>query len=204
VSAERGAVGDTITVTPAANAQADWGLVLEYVGGATTSPRGISRASGAAYRFDYERLELAADWNVRFFTWSDSTDVRTSPAAFAAVTRGSPIATRDVPRLDYFWYRPTVAGLPQEKWAAVATSTDTIPPGDYSLRAISDDAVRVWIDGRLAIDDRTPHESAIDYAPIARGRHDIRVEYYQVGGWTELRLDLVRGTGGGNGSPGPH
>jgi hypothetical protein len=54
------------------------------------------------------------------------------------------------------------------------------------------------------IDNWKPHESEVDYAPITPGRHDIRVEYAQVGGWTELRLDIVRGAPRSKGSPGPH
>ena len=69
----------------------------------------------------------------------------------------------------------------------------TLGPGLYTLRTISDDAVRVWVDGKLVIDHWTPHESAIDAAPIAAGHHEIRVEYYQVDGWTEFRLDILRG-----------
>jgi hypothetical protein len=102
------------------------------------------------------------------------------------------------------WYRPTIAGVPQAKWALEATSAVTLSPGTYTLRTISDDAVRVWVDGKLAIDDWTPHESTVDAVPLAAGRHELRVEYYQVDGWTELRLDIVRGRQRASGSPGPH
>ncbi|OYW03117.1 MAG: hypothetical protein B7X11_03455, partial [Acidobacteria bacterium 37-65-4] len=71
-------------------------------------------------------------------------------------------------------------------------------------RTISDDAVRVWVDGKLAIDDWAPHESVVDHAPLAGGRHRLRVEYYQVDGWVELRLDFVRGTESSTGTAGPH
>jgi hypothetical protein len=64
--------------------------------------------------------------------------------------------------------------------------------------------VRVWIDGTLAIDNWTPHESAVDNAPLSGGRHVIRVVHYQVDGWTELRVDFVRGTQRSRGSAGPH
>jgi alpha-L-fucosidase len=74
----------------------------------------------------------------------------------------------------------------------------------YTLRAISDDGVRVWLDGKLVIDDWTPHESRVDNAPIRSGRHMLRVEYYQVDGWTELRVEVVRGRHRSDGSPGPH
>ena len=44
-----------------------------------------------------------------------------------------------------------------------------------SLRTISDDGVRVWIDDALVIDNWKPHESEVDYAPVSGGRHAIRV-----------------------------
>ena len=102
------------------------------------------------------------------------------------------------------WYRPGL-GLPQEQWALSATTPIELPPGGpYTLRTISDDAVRVWVDGRLAIDRWTPGESRVDHAEIAPGRHDLRVEYFQVDGWVELRVESVRGSPRSPGSPGPH
>jgi hypothetical protein len=64
--------------------------------------------------------------------------------------------------------------------------------------------IRVWVDDRLVSDNWTPHESTVDTAPIAPGRHELRVEYYQVAGWTELRVEIVRGEQRSTRSPGPH
>ena len=198
VSPGRGRVGDTITVTP--GSRGDFMLVLEYKGGAVVSPRGERTASGAPYYFSYERLDASTSWDVRFFPYADTSELR----SFSTITQKPPIASDRRERLDYFWYRPTMPGLPQEKWVAVATGNISLGSGAYSLRTISDDAVRVYIDGALAIDNWKPHESEVDYAPITPGRHDIRIEYAQVGGWTELRLDVVRGAPKSKGSPGPH
>jgi hypothetical protein len=112
--------------------------------------------------------------------------------------------TRQEPRLDYMWYRPTIPNLPQAKFAAVATSTVTLGPGEYTLRSIADDAVRVWIDDKLVIDDWKPHDSTVTNVPLAPGQHNLRVEYYQVDGWVELRVEIVRGVQRSAGSPGPH
>ena len=123
----------------------------------------------------------------------------------AALLRGAPMLERQEPRLDYMWYRPRITALPQERWALEATTTIELPPGEYTLRAISDDAARVWVDGRLAIDDWTPHESRVAHAPLAGGRHALRVEYHQVGGWSELRVEVLKGPPPrSTGSPGPH
>jgi len=202
VSRTSGRVGDTVAVTPAAGA--DWAIQLEYRGTATVSPRGIRRAAGAPYRFSYSRFEPPADWTMRFFAWTGSTDPRSRPEEFAALLRGTPLLTHQASHLDLEWYRPQIAGVPQERFAVEATGSVTLPPGMYTLRSITDDAVRVWVDGVLVIDDWTPHESVVDHAPLTGGRHDLRVQYYQVDGWVELRLEIVRGNERSVGTAGPH
>ncbi|HEX7020300.1 MAG TPA: right-handed parallel beta-helix repeat-containing protein [Gemmatimonadaceae bacterium] len=204
LSKQRGRVGDTVVVTPVAGRAGDWDVTLEYRGAPTVSPRGTHRPAAAPYRFSFSRFEPASNWDIRFFAWSDSTDPRTKTAAFENVLKGAPITTVAAPRLDYMWYSPTVKGVPQEKFAVLATSRVMLPAGTYTMRTISDDAIRVWVDGKLVIDDWKNHESAIDTARVTGGAHDVRVEYYQLDGWTELRLDFVRGDEQAGGSPGPH
>ncbi len=134
-------------------------------------------------RFSYGRFEPRIEWTVRMLD-----------------------STRVLPRLDFMWYRPprSYAFLPQANWSLDARGTVTLETGTYSIRTISDDAVRVWIDSVLVIDDWTPHESQVDYAPLAAGKHDLHVEYHQVDGWVELRVDIIRGSARSPGSPGPH
>ena len=206
ISARNGRIGDTISVTPATSSSgADWAVNLEYTGAATTSPSGVRRAAGVPSAFSYSRFEPATQWDVRFFAWADSTDPRSRADAFNALLRTTPIITRSEPRLDYMWFRPTIAGLPQSRFALEATTTVTLPAGDYTLRTISDDAVRVWVDDTLVIDRWTPHESALAYAAIRGGSHRLRVQYAQVEGWTELRVEILRGVVRRSmGSDGPH
>jgi copper-binding protein NosD/PA14 domain-containing protein len=178
-----GRIGDTLVVTPAHDSLGDWSVTLEYRGAATVSPRGTRRAAGLPYRFSYGRFEPPIDWSVRFFTWSDTAN------RFA-----QPIDSLHESRLDFMWYRPPrpFTHLPQERWSLKAPGEVDLPPGAYTLRAISDDAVRVWVDGALKIDAWDPHESRVDEVPLTGGRHELRVEYYQKDGWVELRVEIVR------------
>lgn len=202
VSAETGRIGDTITVTPRPDSSGDWEITLEYNGAATVSPRGAQLAAGRPYSFSYQRFEPVVDWTARFFKWTDSiTDPRKSPAAMTALLQSPPILTKHLPRLDYVGYR-ALPDLPRENFALEATSSVDLAPGEYTLRTISDDAVRVWLDGTLVIDNFTPHESAVDFASLSGGRHEIRVQYYQGDGWYELRVEIVRGKDRSGGSPG--
>ncbi len=183
LSRSAGRIGDTLAVTPATDSLGDWNVTLEYHGGATVSPRGIRRAAGQPYRFSFGRFEPPIDWSIRFFSWSDTASLFVQP-----------IDSGHAPRLDYMWYRPpgTLTRLPQERWSLRATGSVDLPPGSYMVRAISDDAVRVWVDGKLAIDAWDPHESRVDEAAMAGGRHELRVEYYQKDGWVELRAEIVK------------
>ena len=201
LSRTSGRVPDTIAVTPSPVAGADWALVLEYRGAATTSPRGVHHAAGTPIRFAYGRFEPAVQWTARVFAWSDSTDPRSRPDAFAALLRGTPLVTLHPPRLDVEGSGRLIPGVPAEHVALEATGTVTLARGTYTLRTISDDAMRVWVDGRLMIDQWKPHESAPGFATIAGGRHDLRVQYYQIDGWQELRVQIVRGVDRSPGTP---
>jgi hypothetical protein len=183
-------VGDTIVVTPQPGSTTDIRLDLEYVGEAVRAPGGATTAAGSAYPFRYERMVIAPEWQVRVIAWDSTSDPRSRAEAFHAKLTGAPLATLHHPRLDWMWYRPRIAGIPAERFAVSADASLTLPDGDYELIAISDDGVRVWVDDRLAIDHWTAHESVVDRAPLAAGRHRLRVEYYQVDGWVELRVDV--------------
>ena len=203
VSATSGRVGDTLTVTPDRDRD-EWSVSLEYRGAGTISPSGERRAPGEPYRFSYGRFEPRMDWDVRFFRWPDTTSAQLSQVAFDSLRRSSALLARREPRLDYMWYRPTIPGVPPSRFAIEATTAVSLPPGTYTLRTISDDAIRLWVDGALVIDHWTPHESAVDFASLSGGKHAIRVQYAQVEGWSELRVEVVRGSQRSTGSAGPH
>src|SRR6185369_3839711 len=173
LSSISGKIGDTITVTPTPESMGDWSLTLEYSG------KGVKKQS-----FSFNRFAPIIDWNIGFFAWTDSlTNPQTKPEAFDSLLHSTPIVASQTPHLDYEWYRPAIKGLPDDHYAALATGTVTLPDGDYTISTISDDAMRLWVDDKLLIDDWKPHESALGYAPITGGSHKLRVEYIQVDGY---------------------
>jgi parallel beta-helix repeat protein len=178
ISAGMGNFGDTIVVTPVPGLRDDWGVVLE---------------TEARRRFTWEWYEPRTYWYVRYFVWADST-----------TWDASPLRTDYESRLDGMWYRPRYPELPQSGWALEATATVDIPGGEHTLRTISDDAIQVWVDDSLVIDNWTPHGSTVDHAPLARGRHELKVRYRQVDGWVEYRVEILKGRIRSPGSPGPH
>jgi hypothetical protein len=62
--------------------------------------------------------------------------------------------------------------------------------GDYEISTLSDEGVRVWVDGKVVIDNWIPHTVQRD-AGVVRlpaGPVPIRIEYFQLAGDAILRL----------------
>ena len=178
LSETEGASGDTLVAIPLPGREGDWSVTL---------------ADSTGTPFAFQHFDPIAGWDERFYTWADS-----------ATWSGTPILTRQAPRLDMMWYGPPTHVIPQANWAMEATSSVDLGPGTYTLRTISDDAIQVWVDGKLAIDHWDPHESLVDTAWLTPGHHALKVRYRQVDGWVECRVEIVRGHVASTGSPGPH
>jgi parallel beta-helix repeat protein len=192
LDATAGRVPGLVTVTPAAGNLVDFDVQLTYTGAAVVSPRGQSVAAGAPYAFGYRRFFVPAAWQVRYFTFDEPSRPDRNPDAFARLVAGAPVKSDTRDRLDYMSGGSIADGLPRDRVALVAEADIDLPAGNYTLRTISDDGVRVWMDGERIVDRWTPHESAIDTASIAGGKRRFKVEYYEIGGFAELRLEILR------------
>lgn len=191
VSPAQGQVGDVVTVTPGAGSVVDYEVTLAYVGAAVTSLRGTVTPAGRPYLFSYSRYFAPVPWTIRFFSYPEAADPVKHPDAFAKVLAGEPVGTRlEADRIDYLSGGAVEDGVPADRFAFVAEGTADLPPGDYTLQVISDDGARVWVDGRLVLDAWAPHESRVDRVDIAGGRRRLKVEYYEAGGWAEMRFDI--------------
>jgi parallel beta-helix repeat protein len=177
VSAQRGPIPDAITLTPSA------GRVIDYE---------VRLRDASGKRFGYSRFFVPIDWQVRFYDFGSAPETPRKADGFAALTAGVPLKTERVDRLDYLSSRAIIAGLPVDHIALVADGEIELPAGGYTLRTISDDGVRVFIDGTHAIDNWIAHESLVDTAPLGAGRHRLRVEYYELTGFAELRVEVAK------------
>lgn len=189
LSAETGRVGDTLVVTPMTGREGDYRVELEYRGAAVTSPFGVRTAAGVPVRFAWVRYLLPVKWAVTFAR-TDSTG--NAPAATSAAPLQGIVAQRDTARLDFTWYGPP-KGIPA-KWVLTrAEASTTLAPGRYRIRTIADDAVRIYLDGKLLLDDWVPGESHVKEAEFAAtGTHQLVVLHWQKDGWYELRVDVER------------
>ncbi|MEI7834457.1 MAG: PA14 domain-containing protein, partial [bacterium] len=105
--------------------------------------------------------------------------------------------TRVDPRLDLYFNGPvsdTVDQLFSARWTGFVMP---LYSEKYTFSVTSDDGVRLWVDGKLLVDDWTAHgptefTGSIDL--LAGNTYDIRIEYFNSGGagminlaWSSLR-----------------
>ena len=192
VSPQNGRVPGEIAVTPVMSAIADFNMVLEYRGGDVSVPTWPEDASRLRVPIRYSRFFVPVDWRVRFYEYTEADDPVKQPQMFATRLAGPPLRTTAADRLDYISGGSLEDGVPKDRFAIVAEGTAAIPAGDYILRLISDDGARVWVDGELVVDAWEPHESRVDTAPLTGGKRRFKVEYYEIGGFAELRFTIQR------------
>ncbi len=132
----------------------------------------------------------------------DTTEIPDAGFATTAGLRGEYYGTtsltqlllvRTDPVVDFNWGMVAPdPSVPRENFS-VRWLGQVSPPvsGTYTLATVSDDGVRLWINGQLLIDDWTMHGTTEDDATISlsAGRlYDLRLEYFQGTGGAEIHL----------------
>ena len=173
-SARSGSIPGEIRVTPENRRVIDFTVTLR---------------DAAGRDFSYSRFFAPVDWRLRFF---DASGSKTPVPDMVLVSAQKPILETTSDRIDYLSGRAIASGLPNDHVAMIGEGVVDLPKGSFVLRTISDDGLRVWVDGKLVIDRFDVHESTVDEAPIAGGRHRLRVEYFEHVSWAELRVEIVK------------
>ena len=186
VSAREGSVPDALIVEkdPAADLLA---LRFDYICPVeTVNTFGEKIPAGRPYPFEFRRLEKKFDWKVQFFNY----DGDTPPQNMAAL---KPAAEKQVNDLYFAWWDKPAEGVNEDRFATVSTTEFTIAPGEYTMELTSDDGVRLYLDGKLIIDNWDVHEPETDEIKVRLdGKHNIRIEHFEAGGFGTLGWRLKR------------
>ena len=98
---------------------------------------------------------------------------------------GPPALVRDDEVIDFNWGAGSPAAeISSDQFSVRWTGKRTFEAGTYRFHALTDDGVRVWVDGRLIIDQWHDHPPSHYQTKVllSAGQHDIKVEYYERGG----------------------
>jgi len=107
---------------------------------------------------------------------------------------GTPTVTRTDPTLNFAWrYQGSPAtSIPTDNFSARWTGSVRPQYSDtYTFLTVSDETVRLWVDGRLIIDNTTPHGPTVNKGTIsleAGRQYSIRVDYTEFTGESYLKL----------------
>jgi PKD repeat protein len=104
---------------------------------------------------------------------------------------GAPVLVRNDVAISFNWgYNAPASGLPADNFSARWSRSLNMPGGLYRIYIQADDGVRLWVDGRLIIDEW--HDSSpvtyVDDVRFDPGRHDFRIEYYERSGGAQIDL----------------
>lgn len=103
------------------------------------------------------------------------------------------VLTRLDPTVDFDWGKDSPAPGVQKNNFSIRWTGQVEPSYSetYTFYTVSDDGVRLWVNGQLLIDHWNNHsvrEDSGSIALVAGQRYDIRLEYYENGGDAVARL----------------
>lgn len=136
-------------------------------------------------------------WQARWFSWKSGPDPRAGEQALAGWRElaAEPLVRQAVG----VWTSPlpdqeVADALGTDRFGMTAVARATFEPGRYRLSVVSDDGVRVRLDGATVLENWTWHGPTRDSADldIGPGEHELVLEYFQVDGGNALALELDR------------
>ena len=105
---------------------------------------------------------------------------------------GTPVFTRCESKINNYWGRSGPGnGVNNDNFSVRWTGQFQFEEGAYTFRTISDDGVRVWLDDKNITNAWKP-QSATTYTSrqqVEAGIHQVKMEYYERGGYAVARLD---------------
>jgi parallel beta-helix repeat protein len=200
-SAKSGTVPATITAKKLKDERTDINIQLEYVGEQITTPFGKIIAQGVPYFFLFKKFFQPVDWRV---TWYSLDTTLYNPLKtgqlFAPNIRMRPIKTEKAQALDYAWWGgiKTDEGIVQH-FITVADGSAKFEKGKYEIGVTWDDAVRIYVDDSLLINEWDPSKYDFNESPhkaieinLDEGIHHFHVEHIELGGFAALELKIKK------------
>ena len=201
ISSKSGNVPATITVKKLKAETTDIEIQLEYVGEEIKTPLGETITKGKPYSFSFRKFFQPIDWTVNWFS-VDTTAYNpiTTGELFAPNVKMRAARTEKTLKLDYAWWGGIKTDEGQMlQFITLAEGTGNFQQGEYEIGVTWDDAVRLYVDNKLLIDEWSPSKYTFDESPhktikldLSAGMHHFRVEHIELGGFATLALKIKK------------
>jgi parallel beta-helix repeat protein len=174
-------------------------IVAEYSGPSFIDQLGNRIPENSAYQFAFRKFFQPIDFTLRFYSF-DSTNNPIKANSIDGLVKQDPFKTERVNKLDYAWWGGIKSNDKQyTRFLTVAEGTADMEAGNYQLGYTWDDAVRIYLDDKLIVDEWNPSKYLFDESPnkkvqitVSDGLHKFRVEHVELGGFATLSLKLKR------------
>lgn len=181
------------------SAKNDIEIVAEYSGPSFTDQFGNTIPANTPYQFAFRKFFQPIDFTVKFYSF-DSTNNPIKTVLTDILTKQEPFKTEKVNKLDYAWWGGIKAGDKQfTQFLTVAEGSADMDEGKYELSVTWDDAVRIYMDDELIVDEWVPSKYVFDESPnrkvqiaVSKGLHKFSVEHVELGGFATLSIKLKK------------
>jgi parallel beta-helix repeat protein len=177
VDPQTGSLPARITLLAARDGLAEIGVDF-LVGGQRLSARGVL---------------LRSNWRVSLYSWSTDEDPRSGDESWKKIIAGRPLESVTTTAVDFVWgSRGPTPKVPADHFAVVATTKVNLPKGRWRFVTVSDDGVRLFVDGKPVLANWTWHGPTRDEAVIEveAGEHEVRIEYFEIDGYAQLQFTI--------------
>ena len=174
----------------------DISIDLEYAGEAVVTASGDKISKGKPYTFSYRKFFQPVRWMVLSYALDTAVfNPIKSDGLFAPGVRAQPVKSEADSVLDFVWWNGLKTNQGNfTQFMTIAEGSANFLKGDYEMSTTWDDAVRVYVDHKLVIDEWNPAVHQFDESPNKRivlhldGNHRFRVEHLNLGGLGVLSL----------------
>jgi len=199
ISASNGEFPVTITAEKKKESRTDILIELEYRGATMTTPFGEMIPSGKPYKFNFRKFFQPINWDVNWFNLDTNfyNPLKTG-SLFSPTARYRPVKSEKTEKIDYAWWGGLKTDDGQLKQFIITAEGEAqLAKGKYELSVTWDDAVRIYVDGKLVIDEWNPSKYTFDESPNRKirldldGNHRFRIEHIELGGFATLAFKLT-------------
>ena len=164
------------------------------------------RVKAAGFEDELQGTLISSLWDVTFFKWTESTDPREDVTAWRKLARGRTAVSAKTGQLvfPYGWGGPsdqkisetvTAAKLGGDHFGMIATTRLPLSAGRWQFATLSDDGIRVTVDGVTVIGNWAWHGPTRDTGTFDLAQDktvEIRVEHFEIDGFSTLELKISR------------
>jgi hypothetical protein len=195
---QKGTFPSKLTAQKQKAGRTDVEIVAQYTGASFTDQFGNTVEGAKPYTFTFRKFFQPIDYTVKFYAF-DSTHNPIKASTLTTLVKQEPFKTEKVNKLDYAWWGGIRAGNKQyPQFLTIAEGKADFLPGTYEVGITWDDAVRVYVDGKLVFDEWNPSKYIFDESPNKKirltlaGQHTIRVEHVELGGFATLSVKFKK------------